>query len=67
MNQQEPTNQEIKQAEHEFAAANLELEFEVFDRLLHLDYQFIQPGGVIEGQTETLASLKSDDRKWIIV
>ena len=36
------------------------------DELMADDYQIIQPGGVVQGKAETLASLRSDQRHWEI-
>jgi len=54
----------VMAAERELADAHLRLDLEVFDRLLHPDYALIQPGGRVEGKEETLASLRTGDRRW---
>jgi ketosteroid isomerase-like protein len=58
--------QEVIRAEQKLAAAHKQLDLEVFDRLLHPDYAIIQPGGLVEGKEETLASLRSGTRHWDI-
>jgi hypothetical protein len=42
------------------------LEHECIDQLMADEYQIIQPGGVVVGKAETLASLRSDQRHWEI-
>ena len=54
----------IIQAEERLAGASLHLDLAVFEELLHPDYVIVQPGGLVEGKVETLASLASDRRHW---
>ena len=54
----------IIQAEERLAEASLHLDLAVFEELLHPDYVIVQPGGLVEGKVETLASLASDRRHW---
>ena len=58
--------QEVTGAEIELSEAHLNLDLDVFNRLLHPDYVIIQPGGVIEGKAETMASLRAGGRLWEI-
>ena len=57
---------EVAREEIELAEAHLSLNLDTFDRLLHPDYVIIQPGGVVEGKAETMASLGSGERFWEI-
>ena len=57
---------QLLNCERELAEAHLNLDLEVFERLLHPDYVVIQPGGVMEGKDETLTSLRAGGRFWEI-
>lgn len=54
----------IVAAEEEIAHAHVTLDLAVFERRLHPDYVCIQPGGDVEGKTNTIASLRSGRRHW---
>ena len=58
--------EQILRSEETLADAHLKLDLEAFERLLHPDYVIIQPGGVIEGKEETMASLRAGGRFWEI-
>lgn len=64
MNQEQQTVQAILQAEQAWTAAFLHLDLDTIDQLMADDYTIIQPGGVVLGKAETLASLRSEQRQW---
>lgn len=54
----------VAQAEHQLAAAHLQLDLEIIEHLLHLDYVIIQPGGKVETKAEVIASYNTGTRQW---
>lgn len=58
--------EQVLSSEMELAEAHLKLDLETFENLLHPNYVIIQPGGVMEGKEETLASLRAGGRFWEI-
>jgi uncharacterized protein (TIGR02246 family) len=64
MNQEQLAVQEILQAEQAWTAAFLQLDLDTIERLMADDYTIIQPGGLVLGKAETLASLRSEQRHW---
>lgn len=58
--------EQVLNSEEALAEAHLKLDLEAFERLLHPNYVVIQPGGVMEGKEETLASLRAGGRFWEI-
>ena len=54
----------VMQAEHQLAAAHLQLDLKTIDSLLHPDYVIIQPGGKVEAKTEVMASYSTGMRLW---
>src|SRR5688500_3122179 len=54
----------VVQAEHQLAAAHLQLDLKTIEHLLHPDYVIIQPGGKLETKAEVLASYNTDTRHW---
>jgi ketosteroid isomerase-like protein len=54
----------VVQAEHQLAAAHLQLDLKTIEHLLHPDYVIIQPGGNVETKAEVIASYTSGTRKW---
>ena len=58
--------EQVLRSEEALAKAHLKLDLEALERLLHPDYVIIQPGGVIEGKEETMASLRAGGRFWEI-
>ena len=64
MNQEQVAIQEILQAEQAWTAAFLHLDLATLEQLMADDYTIIQPGGIVLGKAETLASLRSEQRHW---
>ncbi|CAN5705549.1 hypothetical protein BH10CHL1_BH10CHL1_16910 [soil metagenome] len=64
MNQEQLTIQAILQAEQAWTAAFLQLDIAAIEQLMADDYTILQPGGVVLGKVETLASLRSEQRHW---
>lgn len=58
--------EQVLRSEEALADAHLKLDLEAFERLLHPEYVIVQPGGVIEGKEETMASLRAGGRFWEI-
>jgi len=58
--------EQVLSSEEALAEAHLKLDLEAFEDLLHPDYVIIQPGGVMEGKDETMASLRAGGRFWEI-
>lgn len=54
----------VVQAEHQLAAAHLQLDLKTIEHLLHPDYVIIQPSGKVETKTEVLASYHTGTRHW---
>ena len=54
----------VVQAEHQLAAAHLQLDLKTIEHLLHQDYVIVQPGGKVETKAEVLASYHTDTRHW---
>ena len=64
MNECTQYQREVKAAERRLATAHLDLDLQTIDQLLHPDYVIVQPGGLVEGKRETLASLRGGERSW---
>lgn len=64
MNSPQSAIQEVLQAEAAWATALRMLDLAALDQLMADDYQIIQPGGLLLGKVETLASLRSEQRHW---
>ena len=58
--------QDVVEAERRLAAAHLNKDLNVIDRLLHPDYFILQPDGHVETKAQVLDSLSSADRYWDI-
>ena len=54
----------VVQAEHQLAAAHLQLDLKTIEYLLHPDYVIIQPGGSVETKAEVIASYNTGMRHW---
>ncbi len=54
----------VVQAEHQLAAAHLQLDLKTIEYLLHPNYVIIQPGGKVETKTEVIASYNTGTRHW---
>jgi hypothetical protein len=54
----------VVQAEHQLAAAHLQLDLKTLEYLLHPDYVIIQPGGKVETKTEVIDSFHTGLRHW---
>ena len=54
----------VVQAEHQLAAAHLQLDLKTIEDLLHPDYVIIQPGGKVETKADVLASYHTGTRDW---
>ena len=54
----------VVQAEHQLAAAHLQLDLKTIEYLLHPDYVIIQPGGRVETKAEVIASYNTGMRHW---
>jgi ketosteroid isomerase-like protein len=66
MNERSQYQREVIAAEQQLAAAHFDLDLQTIDHLLHPEYMILQPGGWIEGKQETLASLRSGERSWVV-
>ena len=51
-------------AEHQLAAAHLQLDLKTIEHLLHPDYVIVQPGGKVETKAEVIASYNTGTRHW---
>jgi ketosteroid isomerase-like protein len=58
------TRDAVIHAEKELAAAHLDLDLGLIDRLLHPDYVIVQPDGHKEIKADVLASYGSGKRHW---
>ena len=54
----------VAQAEHQLAAAHLQLDLKTIEYLLHPDYVIVQPGGKVETKAEVIASYDTGLRHW---
>jgi ketosteroid isomerase-like protein len=54
----------VDQAEHQLAAAHLQLDLNTIEYLLHPDYVIIQSGGSVETKAEIIASYNTGMRHW---